>query len=162
MHPANEQEQELSKTLNVCDTNLLSEEVKRHRSCVLEANDVFAVEKDEPGTVTDVQHQIKTGGNPPVSQLPRRIPFSVCPQVARMVNEMQGEHVIKECSSPWASPVVLVEKKSGDLQFCVNYHQLNALTSKDVFPLPLIDDILDHSVENAFSRLSMLAPVTGN
>ena len=86
---------------------------------------------------------IETGDNPPVRQLPRRIPFSVRPQIARMVNEMLGAHVIEESSSPWANPVVLVEMKSGDLRFCVDYRRLNALTSKDVFPLPRIDDILD-------------------
>ena len=59
-HPGHAREQELSKMLNVCETNLSSKEVKRLRSCILEASDVFAVEKDELGTVTDVQHRIET------------------------------------------------------------------------------------------------------
>ena len=37
----------------------------------------------------------------------------------------------------------LSAKKDGSLRFCVDYHKLNAITSKDVFPLPRIDDILD-------------------
>ena len=93
--------------------------------------------------VTDVQHWIKIGDNRPVRQLPRRIPFSVHPQMARMVNVMLSAHVIEESSSLWASPALLAEKKNGDLRFCVNYRRLNALTSKNVFPLPRIDDILD-------------------
>ena len=84
-HPDHAREQEISKMANVCETNLSSEEAKRLRSCILEASDVFAVEKDELGTVTDVQHRIKTVDNPPVKQLPRHIPFLVHPQ---MVNEM--------------------------------------------------------------------------
>ena len=71
--------------------------------------------------MTDVQHRIETGDNPPVRQSPRRIPFSVRLQMARMVNEMLSAHVIEESSSPWASPVVLVAKKSGDLRFSVDY-----------------------------------------
>lgn len=59
-----------------------------------------------------------------------------------MVKEMPSSHVIEESSS-CASPVVLAKKKSGDLRFCVDYHELNALTSKDVFLLPQTDDILD-------------------
>ena len=67
---------------------------------------------------------------------------------------MLSAHVIEESSSPWASPVVLVENKNGDLQFCVDYRRLNALTSKDVFPLPWIDYILDQlSVKCIFLTL---------
>ena len=62
--------------------------------------------------------------------------FWVHPQMAKMVNEMLSGHVTEESSSLWASPVVLVAKKSGDLHFCIDCRRLNALTSKNVFPLP--------------------------
>ena len=46
-------------------------------------------------------------------------------------------------SSPWALPIVLVQKKDGTTWFCVDYHKLNAVTHKDTYPLPRIDDTLD-------------------
>ena len=69
-----------------------------------------------------------------------RIPFSVHPQ---MVNEMLSGHVIEESSRPWTSSVVLIEKKSRDLWVCFDYRRSNALTSKDVFLVPQINNILD-------------------
>ena len=51
--------------------------------------------------------------------------------------------MIEPSSSPWASPIVLVQKKDGGVRFCVDYRRLNSLTKLDVFPLPRIDDTLD-------------------
>ena len=45
--------------------------------------------------------------------------------------------------SPWASLVVLVCKKDGKLQFCIDLRKLNAHTIKDSYSLPMIEDTLD-------------------
>ena len=63
-------------------------------------------------------------------------------RVSEMVNEMLKGGIISESSSPWARPVVIVRKKDGSLRFCVDYRQLNAVTKKDVFLLPCIDNLL--------------------
>ena len=37
--------------------------------------------------------------------------------------------------------MVLVKKKSGEYRFCVDYRALNAVTRKDVFLMPRIDNM---------------------
>ena len=69
---------------------------------------------------------------------------------------MQEQGIIYPSSSSWASPVVLVWKKDGSLQFCIDYRQLNSVTKSDTFPLPRTDDVLDQLGESKyFSTLDL-------
>ncbi|KAH0604570.1 uncharacterized protein H6S33_006947 [Morchella sextelata] len=50
---------------------------------------------------------------------------------------------IRSSSSPAGAPVLFIKKKDGSLRLCVDYRALNALTVKNRYPLPLINDTLD-------------------
>ena len=56
---------------------------------------------------------------------------------------MKAKGVIRESTSPWASPIVLVKKKCGGVRPCVDYRKIKELVKPDEFPLPRIQDCLD-------------------
>jgi len=56
---------------------------------------------------------------------------------------MQRKGIIEPACGPWASNIVLAQKKDGTLRCCVDYCQLNDATRKDAYPLPRTDDCLD-------------------
>ncbi|GJV78599.1 putative reverse transcriptase domain-containing protein [Tanacetum coccineum] len=45
--------------------------------------------------------------------------------------------------SPWGAPVLFVQKKDGSMRMCIDYKELNKLTIKNRYPLPIIDDLFD-------------------
>jgi hypothetical protein len=66
--------------------------------------------------------------------------------------------LIVPSASPFASIVLLVQKKDGTWRFCVDYRKLNDITIKNKFPMPLVDEILDElSGTQYFTSLDMTA-----
>jgi hypothetical protein len=59
------------------------------------------------------------------------------------VDDMLGNDVIEKGEGAWGFPVVMVKKKDGSVRFCIDYRALNAVTAKDVYPLPRVDETLE-------------------
>ena len=104
---------------------------------------IFSLEEMEKGSVKGIEHTIDTGDSKPIKEAAHRVPFALREKISEMVKEMLKGGIISESLSPWVSPLVIVRKKNGSLRFCIDYRRLNAVTKKDVFPLPRIDDLLD-------------------
>ena len=76
--------------------------------------------------------------------------------IGKLVTDMKRRGVIQPSSSPWASPILLVDKKNGKIRFCVDYRRLNKVTIKDAYPLPKMSDILNSMGKSTyFSTLNL-------
>jgi hypothetical protein len=63
---------------------------------------------------------------------------------------------IRQSKSPLRAPVFFIKKKDGKLRFVQDYQALNAITRKNRYPLPLIDDLI-HRLKDAryFTKLDV-------
>ena len=105
-------------------------------------SDLFAKNDCDLGRTTLVKAKIDTGDHPPIKQRPYRLPFSQRTIVQEHIENMLKAGVIEPSQSPWASPIVLVDKKDGSKRFYVDLRALNRVVKKNSYPLPRIDDIL--------------------
>lgn len=56
------------------------------------------------------------------------------------LQELLSIGVIRESESPFSSPIVVVRKKNGDVQLCIDYRKLNLQTIKDAYALPNLEE----------------------
>lgn len=64
-------------------------------------------------------------------------------EVKRVITDLVDRGYVRPSQSPYGAPVLFARKKDGSLRFCVDYRALNAITKRDNYPLPRIDELLD-------------------
>lgn len=110
----------------------------------------LSLSKDNLFGKHDVEHFIDTGDARPFKQ--RQYLFSpvIQQQLHIEVDEMLANDIIEKSNSPWSSPILMVKKKDGSYRPCFDGRKLNELTVKDSYPLPRIDNILNHLRDSQF------------
>ena len=132
----------LQELLERSTDNLTDSETERLQELLFNYQHVFSISDGDLGTTHMVQHRIDTGNALPIRIQPRRTSPWKHDEIERQVTNLLQQGKVKESSSPWSFPVVLATKKDGSQRLCVDYRQLNAVTIKDAFPLPRVDDSL--------------------
>ncbi len=95
------------------------------------------------GRTNCIKHRIITVDEIPVRKRAYKVSMEKQQFIESQVQELLDKGIIRPSTSPWASPVVVVQKKDGGSRFCVDYRGLNAKTHLDAYPMPQIQDILE-------------------
>ncbi|GJQ92507.1 putative reverse transcriptase domain-containing protein [Tanacetum coccineum] len=64
-------------------------------------------------------------------------------ELSNQLQELVDQGFIRPSTSPWGASVLFVKKKDGSFRMCIDYRELNKLTVKNRYPLPMIDDLFD-------------------
>ena len=119
--------------------------------------DICALSQTKIGRTSLVKHKILTNNHDPVTTGAYK-----CKDPAKLnflkdeIKRMKENGIIRKSLSPWASPVVIVAKKTGDKRICIDYRKLNSISKSDAYPLPRIDDLLEKfRGANWFSTLDL-------
>ena len=122
-----------------------------------EFKDIFSVDLSDIGKTPLVEMEIDTGDSPPITQKPYTLPLKHAEWVQKELEILEKAGVIVRSVSPWASPIVVVPKRTAPEEppkqrLCVDYRAINSLLppfskAKGILtlvPLPRIDEIYAH------------------
>ena len=139
----NQSSNDLTSHIDFSHSTLTADQQQALLALLKQYRDVFALSPEELGRTDVIKYTIDTGNSPPIRLRPYRLPETKKAVVDQHVNDMLKRGIIRESTSPWSAPIVLVSKKDGGERFCLDYRRLNKITTKDSFPLPRVDSTLD-------------------
>jgi hypothetical protein len=111
---------------------------------VSEFPDVFP--KDLPGMPRErkVEFAIELiPSTAPISKTAYMVSGPELVELKKQIDELSEKGYFKPSTSPWAAPVMFVEKKDDTRRMYIDYKALNEVTIKNKYPLPRIENLFD-------------------
>ena len=111
---------------------------------LIEFADVFSRSSTDFGSCSLLPFEITVPPDcPPVKSRPYRVNPIVSKQMDTILDEYLAAGLIQHSTSPHASPVVIIPKKSGGIRLTINYKKLNKISILGQLPIPRVDEVLD-------------------
>ena len=114
------------------DKDITTDIRQRFEELCEEHGEAFSKNSEDMGRTKFVKMDIDTGDSPPVSSRPYTLPLKHYEWVQREIESLEHAGVITKSMSKWASPIVVVPKKSAPREppkrrLCVNFRKVNDL-----------------------------------
>jgi transposase InsO family protein len=115
-----------------------------------EHQDIFSQNANDLGFCTIKPHTIRTTDETPIKQPARRLRPELVEKVKQQVADLLNNGVIRESTSPYSSPIVVVKKKDGSIRMCCDYRALNKKVIQHAYPMPRIEESLQQAAQAKF------------
>ena len=124
---------------------------------VCEYSDVFLEELPWLPPDRDIEFAIDlVPSTAPITKRTYRMSVEELVELKKQLKELLDKEYIQPSASPWGSPILFVKKKDRSMRMCIDYRSLNAVTIKNKYPLPRIDDLLDELQKaKFFSKINL-------
>ena len=129
-------------SINIGEAPLNLEQQKHFIRLIYENQAVFSLYDGDLGYCDHLKHSIPTTTERPVYLPHRQIPIQLQSDVRKCLDAWLKARIIRPSKSPYASQVVIVRKKTREILLCVDFRKLNAISIRDSFPLPRIEEAL--------------------
>ena len=116
----------------------------------MEHHHIFSLDKNEIGFTDTAEHIIELMDDKPFKERFQWIAPPLLEEVRENLQDMLDGGAIQLSKSSWCNAIVLVRKKDGTLQFCIDFRRLNSKTKKDSFPLPRMQETMESMVGAQF------------
>ena len=146
-----------SRKVELQDADVSEETLQKFELLCEEQHEAFSKNNQDIEKTQLIEMEIDTGGSVPLAQSPYTLPLKHYDWVRKEIETLEKVGIIERSLSPWASPVIVVPKKSAPdepprRRLCVDYRRVNALqqevkrTDKStscltLYPLPKIDEM---------------------
>jgi hypothetical protein len=95
-------------------------------------------------------------GTAPIAKSPYKMSTVEMKELKIQLHVLLDKGYIHPSTSPWGCSALFVEKKDKELRLCVDYRPLNAVTIKNMYPLPPIDILFDQLAHaQVFSKIDL-------
>lgn len=129
-------------SLNIDSCDISDAYKQRLLNLIMSYEDIFSRNHLDCGEARGFVHRIHLSDTRPFRLPFRRVAPSQYQKLRQVLTEMEEKEIIQRSTSEYASPLVLVWKKNGDLRVCTDFRWLNRRTLKDAHPLPHQADCL--------------------
>ena len=126
------------------------------KSLLKEYKEIFLIDEIPTTIKSDTKHKVVLEKEQSLKFNPHRVSPAMKEVIKDHVTKLLDTGLIRKSNSSYGAPVILQKKKSGEWRFCIDYRELNKITVKDAYPIPIIEDIFDSfSGLKYFSTLDM-------
>ena len=88
------------------------------------------------GEAIGLSHDVNTDGHDPCWTPPHRLAPAWREPLKDEVKPLLEKGIIRPSNSPWSSPIVPIRKPDGSLRLCIDYRNLNKITTPGPLPNP--------------------------